>query len=165
MSRLRRCIPVRSIRRVSRFAATLSVLPAFVLSPLAAQAILIHDHHGHDTHGHAVSVHELDKLQNNPEHQHEDHEHDGPAVESAGSEGLSLVIMLQVSEGLARGRALPSSGTAVAGRPLAPSTNVVTIVTQQSNRFCTERPSRFAHSVRARSLLEGILLTSHALLL
>ena len=50
--------------------ATLVVMPALVLSPLASQAILIHDHHGHDTHGHTVTLCDLDDLQENSEHQH-----------------------------------------------------------------------------------------------
>ena len=158
-------MPVRSIRRVCRVAATLSVLPALVLSPLTAQAILIHDHHGHDTHSHALSVHELNEVQRNTEHQHEEHEHDGPAVDSADGEGSSLVILLNLPEGLARGRDSSGSGAAVAGSPSAPPTNVVAIATQQSDRSYAARPSSLAPRVCARGLLEGILLTSNALLL
>jgi hypothetical protein len=165
MCRWRRYVRFRSITRVGRLAATLTVVPALVLNSLTAQAILIHDHHGHDTHSHALSVHELDELERNPEHQHEEHEHDAPAVDLADAEGSSLVIVLDLPEGLARSRVLSSNGTAVAGRPFAPSTNVVAIVTQQPDRSCTERPSSSVPPVRARGLLEGILLTSHALLL
>jgi len=156
---------IRSISRAGRLAAMLAVVPALLLNSLTAQAILIHDHHGHDTHSHAISVHELDELKRNPEHQHEEHEHDAPAADLADAEGSALVIVLDLPEGLARSRVFSSSGTAVSGRPLAPSTNVVALVTQQSDRSCTARPSSSAPTVRACDLLEGILLTSHALLL
>ena len=165
MCRWRRYMRFRSITRVGRLAATLTVVPALVLNSLTAQAFLIHDHHGHATPSHAISVHELDELERNPEHQHEEHEHDAPAVDLADAEGSALVIVLDLPEGLARSRVLSSIGTTVAGRRPAPSTNVVAIVTQQSDRSYTTRPSSIAPPVRARGLLEGILLTSHALLL
>ena len=165
MSRWRRYMPVRLIRRVVRFAATLSVLLALVLNPLTAQAILIHDHHGHDTHSHTLSVHELDEVQRNTEHQHEEHQHDGPAVDSADSEGSSLVILLDLPEGLARGRVSSSSVAAGAGAPTAPPTNVVACATHPSDRAYAAPPWGTAPPARTRSLLEGILLTSHALLL
>ncbi len=171
MRRWRRYMRVRSIARVGRLAGALCVLPALVLSPLTAQAILIHDHHGHDTHSHTLSIHELDNLQGDPEHQHDEHEHehehehDGPAVDPADVEGSSLVILLDLPEGLAHGRGASTSGTAVAGSPSAPSTNAVAIVTQQPDRSYAARPSSTAPPVRARGSLEGILLTSHALLL
>ena len=158
-------MPVRFLRRVCRVAVTLCVLPALVLSPLPALAILIHDHHGHDTHSHALNVHELDEVQRNMEHRHEEHEHDGSAVDLANGEGSSLVILLNLSEALARGRA-PSSGNAtVAGNPSSPAANMVSIVTQQSDRSTIARPWSIAPPVRARGLLEDILLTRRALLL
>lgn len=158
-------MPVRFLRRVCRVAVTLSVLPALVLSPLPALAILIHDHHGHDTHSHALNVHELDEVQRNMEHRHEEHEHDGSAVDLANGEGSSLVILLNLSEALARGRASSDRDAAGADGPSAPPTNVVSIITQQSDRSTIARPCGTAPPVRARGLLEGILLTSHALLL
>ena len=165
MIRWRRYMPARSIKRVGRFSATLSVLPALVLNPITAQAILIHDHHGHDTHSHAVGVHELYEIQRNTEHQHEEREHDGPGVDSAGSEGSSLVILLDLPEGLTRGRVSSSSTAARAGNPTAAPTNVVAFVTHQSNRADAAPPSSIAPPARTRSLLESILLTSHAILL
>lgn len=165
MNRWRRYMPVRSIRRISRHAATLSVLPALMLSSLTTQVILIHDHHGHDTHGHTLNARELDKLPSNPQHHHEEHKHDGPTADFADGESSSLVILLELSEGLALGRVLSCRGIANAGSPSARSTKAAAIARQQSDRPYTERPSRVAHAVRARSLLEGILLTSHALLL
>lgn len=165
MIRWHRYIPVSAIRRVGHVAATLSVLPALVLSSLSAQAVLIHDHHGHDTHSHTLGVHELDEVQRNPEHQHEEHEHDGPTVDSAGSDGSSLVILMDLPEGLARGRFSSSSATAGAGNSTARPTNVVEFVTHHSNGAYAARACRLAPPLRAHSLLEGILLTSHALLL
>ena len=140
-------------------------MPALVLSPLTVQAILIHDHHGHDTHTHTLCAHELHELHHNPEHRHEEHEHDGPALDSAESEGSSLVILLDLPEGLARGRAASGSGVTVAGTHPPPSTSVAAIVTHQTDRSSVARPSDIAPPVRARGSLEGILLTSHALLL
>ncbi len=158
-------MPVRSIRRVGRFAATLSVLLALVVHPLTARAILIHDHHGHDTHSHTLIVHELEDVQRHTEHRHEEHRHDGPAVDSADREGSSLVILLDLPEGLARGRVSASSAAAGAGNPTAPRTNLVANVTHDSRRADAAPPSSMAPPARARSSLEGILLTSHALLL
>ena len=165
MSRWCRYMPGRLIRRIGRFAATLSALPALVLSPLTAQAILIHDHHGHDTHTHAIGIHELHALQRNPEHQHEEREHDGPGVDSADGKNSSLVILLDLPEGLAHRRVSSMSGTAVAGSFSAPSANAVAIVTLQSYRPYAALPSSSAPPVRAYGSLESILLTSHALLL
>ena len=165
MSRWRTYMPVCSIGRFGRFAVTLSVLPALVLCPLATRVILIHDHHGRDTHSHALSIHELDEAQRNTEDRHEEHEHDGPAVDPADCEGSSLVILLDLSERLARGRVSSSTAAARAGSPSATPTNAVAIVTHQSDRSCAELPSNIAPPVRARGVLEGILLTSHALLL
>ena len=165
MNRWRKCLSVRSIKRVGHVAATLTVLPALVLSPLTAQAILIHDHHGHETHAHAISMHELDELEGNPEHRHEEHEHDAPAVDSAESEGASLVIVLDLPEGLARTRVAANNSTTATGAPIAPAPNAVAIVTKQSDHAYAPKPSRLAPPLRARGSLEGILLTIHALLL
>ena len=165
MSRWRKCVSVRAIRRVGRVAATVTVLPALVLSPLTAQAILIHDHHGHETHAHAISVHELDELEGNSEHRHEEHEHDAPAVDSAESEGASLVIVLDLPEGLARTRVAADNSTTSTGAPIAPSPNAVAIVNKQSDHAYAPNPSGLAPPLRAHSALAGILLTSRALLL
>jgi len=153
--------------RIGRVAATLTVLPALVLSPLTAQAILIHDHHGHETHAHAISVHELDEVDGNPEHRHEEHEHDGSAVDYSDSDEPPLVILLDLPEGLAGSRAASSGGTSIGSIPVArmASTNAVAIVAQQCERSYGARPSGTAPPLRARGSLEGILLTSHALLL
>ena len=156
---------VRSIWCVGRVAAALSVLPALVLSPLSAQAILIHDHHGHETHAHAISVYELDELEGNPEHQHEEHEHDSPAVDCSEGEDSSLVIVLDLPEGLARTRAAANNSTTATGAPIASPPTPVAIVTKQSDHAYAPKLSGLAPPLRAHSALEGILLTSRALLL
>lgn len=151
----------RPIKRFGRRLVPCALVPVLLVSSTATQAILIHDHHGHDTHSHALSVHQLDELRSHPEH-----EHDESAVDFADGEGSSLVILMALPEGLARGRALSSSAFAGAGNRGGPRTNVVAIVTHHSNRtFTTATPSIIAPPVRAHSVLEGILLTSHALLL
>ncbi len=156
----------RPIKRFGRRFVPCALVPVLLVSSAATQAILIHDHHGHDTHSHALSVHQLDELRSNSEHLHEEHEHDEPAVDFADGEGSSLVILMALPEGLARGRVLSSSAFAGAGNRGGPRTNVVAIVTHHSHRtFTTAVPSSIAPPVRAHSVLEGILLTSHALLL
>ncbi|UCE58262.1 MAG: hypothetical protein JSU63_12555 [Phycisphaerales bacterium] len=145
--------------------ATLVVLPALVLSPLTAQALVIHNHHGHDTHGHTVALCDLDDLQENSEHQHEKHEHDGVPVEPTEDEDTAIQLVLDLPEGLARSRVLSSSYTAVAGGAFAPRTNVVASVTQQSDHSYSTFRSSLAPPLRARGLLESILLTNRALLL
>ena len=165
ISRLCKFLSTRSIGRFGRAAATLTVLPALVLSPLTAQAILIHDHHGHETHTHAISLHELDELEGNSEHQHEEHEHDAPAGDPAEGEGASLVIVLDFPEGLVRTRTAADNSTTASGAPIASPPTAVAIVTQQSDHTYATKPSGLAPPLRAHSALEGILLTSHALLL
>ncbi len=154
--------PVRSIRRVGRVAAALGVIPALVLSPLAAKAFLIHDHHGHDTHSHAISVHELDDVQHNTEHQHEEHEHSGSAPGYADGESSTLVILLGIPDGLVRGRISSGVIAEVAG---SPSTNTVAFDTPPPDRSFTAPSLSLAQSLRACGRLKSILLTSNALLL
>ena len=113
MSRWCRYIPVNLARRVDRLLVTLAVAPALVLSPLTAQALLIHDHHGHDTHGHTVTLHDLDDLRENSEHQHEKHDHDGLPVDPAEDEGTPILIVLDLPEALPGARTF-SAGAAVA---------------------------------------------------
>ena len=164
-NRWRKFPSIRAIMRIGRVAATLTVLPALVLSPLTAQAILIHDHHGHETHAHALSVYELDELEGNPEHRHDEHEHDSPAVDCSDGEDSSLVIVLDLPEGLARTRTAANNSTAATGAPIASPPTAVAIVTQQSDHAYAPKPSGLAPPLRAHSAREGILLTSHALLL
>ena len=165
MSRWRKYMPVRSIRRVGSFAATLSVLPALVLSPLTAQALLIHDHHGHDTHGHTVALCDLDDLQENSEHQHEEHDHDGLPVDPSEGEGTPILIMLELPEALRGARTCSASAAVAAGigaalRTLALNSWVVDVV-----RLPVESQQTLADIPCAHGLVTSILLTSHALLL
>jgi hypothetical protein len=136
-----------------------------MLSPLTAQAILIHDHHGHDTHSHALSVHELDELRSNPEHQHEEHEHDGLPVDPAEDEGTPIVIVVDLPEAL-RGARTSSAGAAVAtGIGAALRTLTINSCVVEDSRHPVESQQTLANIPRARSLVTGILLTNHALLL
>ena len=165
MGRWRKCMRVRSIKLISRAAATLSVVPALMLSPLAGQAILVHDHHGHDTHTHALRAYELDELQRHSERHHEEHDHDDRASDSTDGEDLSLLILLDLPGRFTYGRALSGPGTAIAGPHPAPLTNGVATVTQPSDGPCHTYAWILTPPVRADGSLGGILLTSHALLL
>ena len=152
-------------KRFGRLLATLVILPALVMSPLTAQAILIHDHHGHDTHGHTVTLYDLDDLRENLEHQHEKHEHDGLPVDPPEDEGTPILIVRSLSEAL-RGARTTSAGTAVAaGIGTALRTLAVNSCVVDDGRPPGESQQTSANIPRAPSLIRGILLTSHALLL
>lgn len=165
MIRWRRYMPVRLTRWVGHMAVTLSVFPALVLSPLTAQALLIHDHHGHDTHGHTVPLYDLDALREHSEHQHEKHEHDGLPVDAAEDQDTPILIVVDLPEALPGPRTF-SAGAAVAGgigaalRTLAIHSCVVA-----DGRPLVQGQQTLADIPRAHGLVTGILLTSHALLL
>ncbi len=165
MSRRRKYLCVGQFERVGRVAATLMVLPALVLSPLTARAILIHVHHGHDTHTHALSVHELDALQHDPEHRHEHHEHDGPGFDRPDGDESSVVIVVNPPVGTLRSRVASGGAGALAGTHAALASSLAAFVTPQSDRPCGARPPGKAPPVRVGGSLAGILLTSQALLL
>jgi len=165
MSRWRKYMPFRWIRRVSRVAAALSVLPALVLSPLAAQALVIHDHHGHDTHGHTVTLCDLDDLQESSEHQHEEHDHDGLPVDPAEDEGTPILIVLDLPEMLPGART-SSAGAAVAtGIGVALRTIAINSCVVEDGRAPVESQQTLANIPRAYGMVTSILLTNHALLL
>lgn len=161
---MRRYMPVRSIRRVGRVAVTLSVLPALVLSPLSAQAILIHDHHGHDTHGHTVTLCELDDLLENSEHQHEKHDH-GLPLDPAEDEGTSILIVLDLPEALPGARTSAAGAVVATGIGAALRTLTINSCVMEDGRPPVESRQTLANIPRALGLVTGILLTSHALLL
>lgn len=155
----------RSVGRIGRMTATLTVLPALLLSPLTTQAILIHDHHGHETHAHAIRVHELDELVGNPEQRHEEHEHDTSAVGDPKDDGSSVVILLDLPDGLARSRVASGGGTLVSVPSVTFPTNTLVIAAHPLDRPSGVGVCQTAPPLRAGGSLEGILLTSHALLL
>ena len=160
-----RYILIRHAKHCGRLMATLVVLPALVMSPLTAQALLIHDHHGHDTHGHTVTLCDLDDLRENSEHQHEKHDHDGLPVDPTEDEGTSILIVLNLPEALP-GTRTSSAGTAVAtgiGTPLR--TLAINTCMVEDGQPPLENPRTLAQIPRAHGLVTGILLTSHALLL
>ncbi len=156
---------MNSVRRVGRAAATLIVLPALVLSPLTAQAILIHDHHGHDTHGHTVTLCDLEDVRENSEHKHEEHEHDRLPANPAEEEDTVIVIMLDSPEALPGART-SSGGAAVAtGIGAAVRTLSISSCVTADVRPPLESQTTVACIPRAHGLVTGLLLTSHALLL
>ena len=165
MGRWRKYMPIRSIKRVGSFAATLSVLPALVLSPLTAQALLIHDHHGHDTHGHTVTLCDLHDVRENSEHQHEKHDHEGQPVDPAEDDDKSILIVLDIPEALPGSRTFSAGATVATGIGAALRTLAINNCLKEDGRPPVESQQTLANIPRARSLVTGILLTSHALLL
>ncbi len=161
-----RYIPVRHAARFGRLLVTLAMLPAIVLSPLTAHAILIHDHHGHDTHGHTVTLCNLDDFRENSEHQHENHEHDGlPEEESSAHDSSTVVITLELPDALLRVRGL-SAGNVVGTRlALLPLPVAIAPDPAASTPCPNARPWSAAPDLRAGSMVAGILLANHALLL
>ena len=165
MSRWCRYIPVNLARRVDRLLVTLAVAPALVLSPLTAQALLIHDHHGHDTHGHTVTLHDLDDLRENSEHQHENHDHDGLPVDPAEDEGTPILIVLDFPEALPGARTLSGGAAVATGIGAALRTLTVSSWVVEDVPSPVESQQALANIPRAHGMVTGILLTSHALLL
>jgi len=160
-----RYILMRHAKNCGRLMVTLVVLPALVLSPLTAQALLIHDHHGHDTHGHTVTLCDLDDVREDSEHQHDEHDHDGLQVDPPEDEGTPIVIVLDLPEMLPGARTSSAGMTVATGigaalRTLATNTCVV-----DDGRPPVESQQTLANIPRARGLVTGILLSNHALLL
>ncbi len=158
----------RLARHAKHFGRCLAVpvaLPALVLSPLTAQAILIHDHHGHDTHGHTVTLCDLDDFRENSEHQHEKHEHDGQPADPPADDGRMIVIVLDLPEALPSVRGMSTSTVVVTGFGPSPSPVAVTTDAAANGPPLYARASSFAPRLRAGSTVVGILLSNHALLL
>ncbi len=144
----------------------MAFLPAVILGPLSANAILIHDHHGHDLHTHGIAVHEVDDWQTNSEHGHEDHEHDGaPQEDSSADDGDPVVIVLELPDTLLRVRGLSAShlvGTRLARLPLP----VAIAPDPAAIRCCADaRPWSGAPHPGSHTMVAGLLLANHALLL
>lgn len=155
-------IPVCSIRQVGRFAATLSVLAALVLSPLTALSILIHNHQGQNLHLHAITLHGSEDY---PEDWSCEHDTDQRAAKPPKEGCNTIVVELGLSDVLLRVRALSAGqviGTYLACLPLP-----VAIAPDPAARtHCPNAHPRSAMlDLRAHSMVAGILLTNHALLL
>jgi hypothetical protein len=161
----RRHIPTQLAKRIGRVLTTLAALPALALSPLTAQAILIHDHHGHETHAHTLTVHDLDDWREDREHQHEGHDHDGRPAHPTEGEGESILIVLDLPEALPGGRVLSNGATVIAGAAVTPSNYAIAIVMPHGQRASVGGSQLFAHPVRAHGSFRSILLTNHALLI
>ncbi len=156
-----------SFRRVTHFGrrlVTCALVPVLLVSSVTTQAILIHDHHGHEIHGHALTIHDLDEWRENSERHHEEHEHGDPPANPSDDEDQSIWIVLDLPvalpgvHGLSRGVVVTST---------APATTMLALdnTAASGRRSPYESGSSCAHVQRARSLVAGILLTSHALLL
>ena len=156
---------IRHAQHFGRLLATLVTLPALVLSPLTAQAVLIHDHQGHDTHTHTLSVHDLDELQRDSEHQHEKHDHDGLPVDPAEDEGPPILIVLDLPDALPGARTFSAGAAVAAGIGGALRTPAINRCVVEDGRPLVESQQTLANIPRARGLVTGILLTNHALLL
>ena len=146
--------------------ATLVVLPALVLSPLTAQAILIHDHHGHETHSHTLTFHDLDDWWENPEHQHKEHEHGGQPADPPEDDDDPIVIVFGLPDALMRVRGLSAGTVAVAGPASTPRAITATVDGDTcKNPSLYECLGTRAPNLRAGRIVASILLSNHALLL
>lgn len=143
----------------------LGFLATMVLGPLAAEAYLIHDHHGHDSHWHATTLNDLDAWHGSPEHQHEDHEHDGQSADPPAEDNSTVVITQHLLYRTVRARGL--SGTTLAPSKLA---RTPLFIANPGNNLASE----FSPHERTFPFLPGsfpdrrivrILLSNHALLL
>ena len=160
-----RYILIRHAKHCGRLMVTLIVLPALVLSPLTAQALLIHDHHGHDTHGHTVTLCDLDDFRESSEHQHQKHDHDGLPVDPAEDEDASILIVLDIPEALPGARTFSADAAVAAGIGAALRTLTINSCMVDDGRPPVESQQTSANIPRAHGLITSILLTNHALLL
>ena len=153
------------VHRATRLLFVLTLVPAVVLGSVGAKAILIHEHHGHDPHEHSLALGEVDDWLANPEHGHEEHDHDGLPDEPPADDSGTVVIVLELPDGLLRVRG-QSNGT-VCGTRLAPSLARVAVPHDPalSSPFPCACPWSAAPDLRAGSTVAGILLANHALLL
>ncbi len=160
-------IPVNLGSRVVRSVVAFAAAPVLALSPLCAETILIHDHHGHDVHSHKLVLSELDDWLNNPEHRHEEHEHDDQSPDPPADDGGMIVIVLDLPEALPGVRGMSTSTVVVTGFGPSPSPFAVipTYVGTANGPPRYTRASSFAPRLRADSTVVGILLSNHALLL
>ncbi len=153
------------IDRTARLLLVIALVPAVVLSTVSVEAMLIHDHHGHDLHVHSLPLDQVNDKRNNPEHSHEDHEHDGLPEESPDNDDSSVVIVLDLPDALLRVRG-PSAGNAVSTRSASlPLLVAVAPEPVASTPSPNPSPWSVAPNLRAGSMVAGILLTNHALLL
>ena len=160
-----RNIPVRSAKHLRRHWAALVALPALVLSPFTVQALLIHDHHGHDTHVHTVGIGDLEALRENSEHRHEKHDHDGLPVDPVEDESTPILIMLGLPEALPGGRTVSADAAVATSIGAAHRNLAINSCVVEDSGAHVENQRTLADIPRARSLVAGILLSNHALLL
>ncbi len=164
MTRWFRHISFRRVARFGRRLVTCALVPVLLVSSVTTQAILIHDHHGHEIHGHALTIHDLDEWLENSERQHEEHEHDDRPADPSDDEDQSILMVLDLPVALPGAH---GSSRGVVVTSTAPATTMLavdnTAASGRRSHYKTE--SSCAHVRRARSLVAGILLTSHALLL
>ena len=148
-----------------RLSVVLAMLPGVVLSPLGAEAILIHHHHGHDVHSHSLTFHDLDVWQRDWDHRHEEHEHDGQQADLPTDDSGTLLIMVQLPEAMLRVRGLSTGNVPVSNPASQPPAIATTVDPDTSNPSCHERLRLLAPNPRACSAVAGILLSNHALLI
>ena len=150
------------VKRTARSVFVLAMLPAVVLGQVSAEAILIHDHHGQDLHFHTLTLNDpTDPL----ERWRCEHEPSRRATDPLNEDCSTIVIVLELPDALPRVRGL-SAGTSVA-KGFAPSPVPVAATPDPAARH----PSLYAHpwfaapNLHAGSMVAGILLANHALLL
>ncbi len=160
-----RHISSRRVRSVGRWLVTCAVVPALLVNSLTTRAILIHNHHGHEMHGPTMTLCDLDDLRENSEHQHDKHDHDGLPVDPAENEGTPILIVLDLPEALPGARTFSAGAAVTAGIGAARRTLAINSYVVEDGRAPVESQQTLASIPRARSLVTGILLTNHALLL
>ena len=157
-----RYIPVRHAARLGRLLVTLAMLPAMVLSPLSAEAILIHDHHGHDFHLLTVTLNDSKDYLGS---WHCEHEADRQAAELPKEDCNTIVIVFDLPDALMRVRGLLTGTVAVTGLASTPRAVAAIVGGDTGDPSLYTRPWTLAPNPRAGRIVASILLSNHALLL
>ena len=152
----------RHAKHFGRLLATLPALPALVLSPITAQAILIHDHDGQDLHFHTITPNGSEDY---PKDWSCEQERDHRAAEPPKESCNTIVLELGLPDALPRVRGLSAGnvvGTYLARLPLP----VAIAPDPAASTPCPNaRPWSATLDLRPHSMVAGILLANHALLL
>lgn len=156
--------PIRPAARSVRLMVMLGVAPALVLSPLTADAILIH-YDGHDVHAHTVSFIGIEETVETPEHRHGSHEHGNRVIDPREHGDRGLLILVDLPDAAVRARA-PGAGLIVTmSSAFAPLCAVNATIPTATGNAIRRSPVSTGPPLPTASTVVTILLSNHALLL
>ncbi len=162
MRRRRRYKLTKPANRALRVLITLGFAPVLVLSPLTANAVLIH-YDGHDVHAHTVAFSGIGNGVEIPDHPHASHGLDCHVHHPHEHDGSTFLIVLHLPDAVRRMRGLGSGVFVAASSTVAPSP--VAVADALQGTVICGCPTSLASALRPDRTVVGILLSNHALLL